>query len=73
MSGHFADLLREIRDVFGEDVVAELERRIRFQSERHDFCEQFGDAVLALRIKLDRKSTRLNSSHTATARMPSSA
>ena len=36
-------------------------------------AEQTGAEVIALAVDVDRKSTRLNSSHSLTSRMPSSA
>ena len=46
---------------------------IRYDAEQGDWVlNLLGQGFLAT-VRLDRKSTRLNSSHTATSRMPSSA
>ena len=40
---------------------------------RENFCDGFGDCLPGCPTGADRKSTRLNSSHTDSSRMPSSA
>ena len=47
--------------------------RTRLEYRGSTFEEMDLDAVLARRPQIDRKSTRLNSSHCVTSRMPSSA
>ena len=44
--------------------------KILNQTNTQDYTRMAGNGAI---LKLDRKSTRLNSSHTATSRMPSSA
>ena len=57
--GAVQDTLAELREKWGAQVPALLDERF--------------DAVGVQYMKLDRKSTRLNSSHRHTSRMPSSA
>ena len=61
---NYTDKIREIKSVFPNESLGFL----GFFGER--ICRSFQDQVAA---ELDRKSTRLNSSHVRTSRMPSSA
>ena len=62
-------VLKEIIEKVPEDY------EIEFTSGKNIFklCDKFEIDVTEKKIRLDRKSTRLNSSHIATSRMPSSA
>ena len=62
-----------VRDIYGE----ECSRKKRLQRELHQVFSRYGyediETPAFEYFEVDRKSTRLNSSHTDSSRMPSSA
>ena len=66
---HTSDNPNNLNDSYDLDV---LKSKIEGRSEEHT-SELQSHSNISYAVSLDRKSTRLNSSHTATSRMPSSA
>ena len=58
----------------GGHAVEREQLRANLQAHGQDWCERLAERVYEISVdSLDRKSTRLNSSHVSESRMPSSA
>ena len=73
-TGYVSDpILRPVRDLLRRRMSLVHQRTALLLSFKSLFTRTTGQAMALSRLKRDRKSTRLNSSHSAKSRMPSSA